>query len=49
VNVQFSGGADLPALTPLHLLADPRLLCGLLAAVLMTSAAIWLRRSRDEA
>src|ERR1700733_986511 len=48
INVQPSGGAELPGLTPLHLLASPRLLGGLLAAALMIAAAIRLRRFRDD-
>jgi ABC-2 type transport system permease protein len=42
------GGAQQLALTPLQLLASPRLAWGLLAAALMIAAAIRLRRYRDD-
>jgi ABC-2 type transport system permease protein len=48
INVQLGGGSELLGLTPLHLLASPRLLLGLLAAALMIAAAIRLRRFRDD-
>jgi ABC-2 type transport system permease protein len=44
-----ASGAQPLELTPLHLLASPRLWCGLLAAALMIALAIRLRRYRDDA
>jgi ABC-2 type transport system permease protein len=45
----MQASTELLRLTPLHLLASPRLWWGLLAAALMIAAAIQLRRVRDDA